>query len=348
MKKRTTIRDVAAHAGVSAATVSNVLNGKQRFGAETHARIRQAMEDLHFTPNGLIRALQTRRTHVIGTLIGGMELLNSAMPDPTTQPILAGIYRGADAANQDILLYTGWPSRPERSNGSDFLDGRVDGLLWLNPEPHSTALEKLTRANLPVVAILSRLVPDGVGYVDTDNIAGMREIVAHVIAQGHRRIAYIGPAHSSNFIDRFTGYRLALSDAGIPLDSALTVHANEVRYMEVAFYGQVLDGLLRLSPPPTALIVATDNWANVMASAIAERGLRVPEDLALTGFDGALLTETLCGGLTTARQPFVEIGQRAVALLLEMIGGAPASDCRVTLPVELIQRNSTAVHREKQ
>ncbi|GAB4456613.1 MAG: LacI family DNA-binding transcriptional regulator [Armatimonadaceae bacterium] len=341
MKKRTTIRDVAAHAGVSPATVSNLLNGKRRFGLDTQARIYAAMEELHFTPNGLIRALQNRRTNVIGLLIGGMASLGSAVPDATTQPLLAGIYRGADMALQDILLYTGWPQRPARSSGQDFLDGRVDGLIWLAPEQNLAALERLAAANLPVVAILSRRVPENIGFVDTDNVAGMAAIVRHLIEQGHRRIAYAGPKHASNFIDRYEGYCQALEEAGIPYAPELEFTDNRLRTGEPDVYGEALDRWRSLAEPPTAVVVSTDNWAWAMSEAMAERGIRVPEDMALTGFDDAPLARTLCGGLTTMRQPFYEIGERAVVHLLRLIEGASPSECRETLPVSLMVRNST-------
>ncbi len=340
-KRRTTITDVAERAGVSPATVSNLLNGKGRLGLETRARIRTAMEELHFKPNALIRALRNRRTHVLGLLIYGLTELEQAPDDSLLLPMLAGIYQAADAAGQDILLYTGWPDRPDRSTGLDFLDGRVDGLLWLAPPIDSPALLRLAAADLPVVAMLSRHVPSNVGYVNADNVAGARDLARHLAAQGHTRIAYAGPNHASNFMDRLEGYRQGLTEAGIPIDPALIATDTALRDTPAA-YGRVLDTWLRLPDPPTAVFVCVDKWASYLADAAAARGLSIPGDLALAGFNDLPSARTLCGGLTTVRQPFKEIGQRAVEQLLRLVEGAPAGECRVTLPGSVVVRASTA------
>lgn len=353
LKQRTTIRDVAERAGVSPATVSNHLNGKGRLGAETRERIRVAMDELHFTPNGLIKALQRRRTHVLGLLIGGMEALQQHPEQSITLPLLSGIYDAADAAAHDILLYTGWPSRPERSTGRDFLDGRVDGLLWLAPNIDSPALARMAAAGLPVVAMLTRRVPEHVAYIDAENVAGARALVEHLIAQGHRRIAFAGPQHASNFVDRYRGYREALAAAGIAEDPALVATGNELRqgsplelrFGNPALYAALLDRWLALPEPPTAIFVCTDTWAARVAEAAAARGLTIPGDLALAGFDDAPLASALCGGLTTVRQPFAEVGRAAVEQMLCLVEGAAPAECSRTLPTQLVVRASTAAPR---
>jgi LacI family transcriptional regulator len=334
---------VARHAGVSPATVSNLLNGKGRLGDETRGRIRAAMEELHFTPNGLIRALQQRRTNVIGLLVGGFRALLSENADPVTAPVLAGVYDAADLAQQDILLYTGWPDRPERSSGHDFLDGRVDGLIWVAPPVGSSGMEKLARAGLPVVAALTRRVPENVGYVDTENVDGGRQVTAHLITQGHTRIAVAAPTHASNFLDRLEGYRAALTAAGIPYepvlaatDPALADHPDDPRT-----YARILDRWMALPHPPTAVFASTDRWAARLAEAAQARGLSIPGDLALAGFDDTVAARTLCGGLTSVSQPFMDIGRMAVEQLLRTVGAAPAAACRVALPVTLTVRAST-------
>lgn len=341
---RTTIRDVALRAGVSTATVSNLLNGKGRLGEETRARIRTAIDDLHFTPNGLIRALQSRRTHVLGLLISDLEQLEQHTHDSLTLPLLAGIYQAADRAAQDILLYTGWPNRPERSSGRDFLDGRVDGLLWLAPDVASPALERLSAAGLPVMAMLSRHVPPNVLYINSDNLAGARDLVFHLAEQGHRRIAWAGPVHASNFQDRLDGYRQGLVQAGLPFDPVLTATDAALRSTPRA-YARALDTWLALPDPPTAVFVCTDRWAAWMADAASARGLSIPGDIALAGFDDLASAQTLCGGLTTVHQPFVQIGRTAVERLLRFIEGAPAQECCATLPVSVVPRTSSAKER---
>lgn len=340
-KRRTTISDVAKRAGVSPATVSNLLNGKGRLGDDTRVRIHAAMEDLHFTPNALIRALQKRRTYVLGLLIYGLTELEQNAEDSLVLPLLAGIYQAADAAGQDILVYTGWPDRADRSTGLDFLDGRADGLLWLAPAVDSPALQRVAAAELPVVAMLSRRVPANLGYVDTDNVAGARDLVAHIAAQGHTRIAFAGPIHASNFLDRLEGYRLGLAETGILIDPMLIVTDSALRDTPEA-YARALDSWLQLPDPPTAVFVCVDRWASWLAQAAAARGLSIPGDLSLAGFDDLPSARTLCGGLTTVHQPFKQVGQRAVEQLLRLIEGIPAEECRVMLPLPLVVRASTA------
>ncbi len=348
-KQRATISDVAERAGVSRSAVSGHLNNKGRIGEAARARIHAAIEELEFTPNGLIRAMQNRRTLVMGLLIGGLDALKHRSDDSYTLPLLSGVYEAADKIHHDILLYTGWPGRAERSSGRDFLDGRVDGLLWIAPPPDSAAVERIAvRGGLPVVTLLSRHVPPGVGYVNADNIGGARQIVAHLAQQGHRRIAFAGPVHASNFRDRLDGYAQGLQEAGLIYDPALLAigpelasHDRDIRASGTAAYGAVLDGWLALPHPPTAIFVCTDQWAACMGQAVLSRNRRIPGDIALAGFDDSLLAETVFGGLTTIRQPFEEIGSRAVEHLLRLIEGEASDNCRSTLPVTLIARATT-------
>ena len=174
---------------------------------------------------------------------------------------------------------------------------------------------------MPVVAILSRHVPAGLGYVNADNIDGMRRLVTHLVSEGHKRIAYAGPVHASNFIDRFDGYRQGLKDAGILFDVALTATDSALRHSTES-YAHALDGWLVLPKPPTAIIAANDEWAGFIALAAQARGLRIPQDLALAGFDDLPFAQTLCGGLTTVHQPFKEMGKqaRSAAVAADRVG----------------------------
>ncbi|MBC8135418.1 MAG: LacI family DNA-binding transcriptional regulator [Fibrella sp.] len=348
-QQRTTIRDVAARAGVSPAAVSSHINDKGRMGGATRERIQAAIEDLQFTPNGLIRALQNRRTHVLGLLIGGLESLQRHPDDAYTMLLLSGIYEAADRAQQDIMLFTGWPNRPERMSGREFLDGRVDGLLWLAPPLQSVVLNQIAGAGgLPVMAMLTRHVPGNVGYVNADNLGGARAVIAHLVGLGHRRIAFAGPVQSSNFLDRFDGYRNGLDEAGIPFDSALAVTDSSLPFLLETtddLFVNMLKNWRALPEPPTAVFVCTDRWAARLGKVAIEQGLRIPEDLSVVGFDDAVLAERVFGGLTTVRQPFEDIGRLCVDHLLRLIDGEAAEDCSVTCPVTLMARASSAQPR---
>lgn len=341
-RRRATIADVARQAGVSVSTVSNLLNQKKgRMSEETRRRIHAAMEELHFTPNALMRAIRHRRTRMLGVLLFDLDRLDQDIEHTVTIPLLAGIYEAANAAEHDVVLYTGWPDRPARHSGLDFLSGQVDGLLWAIPGIGAPALARVAAAGLPVMAMLSRHVPEGVGYVNGDNVAAMRDVVAHLVTRGHRRIAFAGAeVRASNPLDRLEGYRQGLKAAGLPLDPALEAAGmNPRRFPEV--YAGMVDAWLALPAPPSAIVCQNDEWAWRISEALRARGLRVPEDMALAGFDDVPAAQGICGGLTTVRQPFHEIGGLAAERLLALIEGAPVSECRVSVPVSLVVRAST-------
>lgn len=340
-KRRATISDVAECAGVSIATISNFLNNKGRMSQETRTRIQAAMDQLHFTPSALVRAIRQRQTRILGVLIFTVGGLDENVGGSITIPILAGINRAADAAEYDILLHTGWPHRPQRYPGVKFLDGHIDGLLWVAPDADEPVLERLATAGFPVIALLTRHVPDNIGYVNADNIEAMHTLIAHLTALGHRRIAYVGPAHNSNFLDRRTGYRQALAAAGLSWDTRLEVTLSETRAWAQEAYTPILDNLLRLPAPPTAIVLPDDGPAELMINAIKTRGLRVPEDIAVTGFNDIPDAQRIGNGLTTIHQPFRQMGQVAAERLIALIEGATVEECRLTLPTQLIVRAST-------
>ena len=138
-RDRSTIADVAQKAGVSTSTVSNYLNDKGRMGTRTRHRIEDAIKDLHFTPNELIRAIRRGRTNTLGVISYGIYDLENIAASPVPQ-VLSAINYAADVASLDVLLYTGWPHRRRSRTGSDFLNGQIDGLLWMSPQPHDSQL----------------------------------------------------------------------------------------------------------------------------------------------------------------------------------------------------------------
>jgi DNA-binding LacI/PurR family transcriptional regulator len=326
---------------VSVSTVSNHINKKGRMGEETRGRIQAAMDALYFTPSALVRAIHQRRTGILGAVLLGLHTIDEDVSQSITPPVLRGISDGADATRRNLLLYTGWPHHREQFTGENFLDGHIDGLIWVAPELSEPAMERAAAAGLPIVALLTRHVPENVGYVNADNVGAMHALVAHLAALGHQRIAYFGPTHNSNYIDRFDGYRQALAANGLTGDPELEVVLPHEYGLWEKFNYPALDRLLTRSDKPTAIVAPDDGWAVWMIDSVRERGLRVPEDIAVTGFDDMHNAALVAGGLTSMRQPFREIGRKAVERLIALIDGAPVSECRVTLPTELIVRAST-------
>src|SRR3569833_4005939 len=222
--RRATIHDVATLAGVSPSTISNHLNGKGRMTESTRERIRAAMSELHFTPNSLVRAIRERKTNILGVVTFGLNDLGDYRRQPIVVDVLGGINRVAGTRGYNVLLYTALPVDQSASAGSIFLDGKIDGLIWVGPSNREMRHLYAARAGLPVMSLLAR--QDSIAYVDIDSIDAIRRVVMHLVEQGHRRIAYAGPIGDQTFLDRLEGYRQGLSVAGIPWDRKL-VAANE-------------------------------------------------------------------------------------------------------------------------
>lgn len=338
-KRKPTISEVAARAGVSVATVSNFINDKGRMSETTRLRIRQAMTDLHFTPSALMRAIHRRRTRILGVMMFDLSTLDQNTGTAIAPQLLAGINAAAFEATHNILLYTGLPYQSLNPLGNDFLDGHIDGLIWVSRERNEPTLERVAAAGLPTVALLTRQVPPGIGYVQADNIAGTRALVGHLAAQGHRRIAYLGTTHSGSVADRREGYRLGLGDVGLPYLSELITPPSDNRLTEATITDMVA-AWLALPLPPTAIMVQYDRFVAPVLSALRAQGRRVPEDVAVTGFDDAPEAQWLGGGLTTVRQPFARMGRLAVQSLIGMIEGTSVDDCRHIVPTELVVRTT--------
>ena len=337
-QRRATISDIALRAGVSVGTVSNVFNGKGRFAEDTRDRVLKAARDLHFTPNALIRSLQSGRTHTIG-------VFTWAVPFNTSRDIslllLKGIMDGVTVADCDTLLYSRHPHEDEVT-ASFFLDRRVDGLILGPGGLSADGLQALAKAKLPTVAMYQGDVPDGIGAVNIDNVAGVTAAIQHLAALGHHRIAFYSSLHTFDFSERLRGYHAGLEQAGLPYDAALHVTSNTMLYREGM--DEICDYLLALPCPPTAIIACDDSAAFALLEVLTGRGLNVPSDMSVIGFDDAPAASS-SPGLTTIRQSAEQVGRLAAEFVQRILCGEPVSTCRRTLPVEFIVRHTTAPPR---
>lgn len=337
--KRPTIADVALAANVSTSTVSNYINNKSKMSEETRDRIRDAMAEIHFTPNSLMKAIRLRRTNIIGLLIWGVGVSSDEQIDSITPRLLHGITNALDNENQEMLVYTGWPQKKTRFTAEQFLSGNIDGLIWVAPEFDEPILDTLASAGLPTMALLSRHVPDKVGYINIDNQYGILKAMEHLYDLGHRRIAYIGPVHSSNYKDRRDGYRKALVQLGLDYDIALEASPKN-NYWDWTVYQRIVDAWLSLKQPPTAIVTSDDGFGDLIINELKKRGLEVPADISVTGFNNSRLAKTI--GLTTIDQQFEEIGLEGVKRLMNLIKGVPVNECRITLPPKFVICNTTS------
>ena len=336
-----TLADVGRAAGVSAMAASAVLNAAKtsaRISAETRQRILDAAAKLEYRPNAAARALLHRRMHTIGvaTVIDENDLNHYFLA------LFHGVLAAAThyAQNTTVFSIHGWTGDARRFHS--ICDGRIDGLILLAPTitvDEAAGLPKHT----PFVSIHANEEIPGMINIESDEERGARELVEFLIAQGHRRIMHIaGPRGLTGADRRIAGYKAALKRGDLRFEKQLLVHS-----MFDANHGRAAmrDWLGRNAgrPLPHAVFCANDMIALGCMEALAERGLRVPDDVSVAGFDDTLASRASVPQLTTVRQPLVEMGRMAVEILLKQIGtitGGPVPKSPVVVPVEIVPRAS--------
>jgi LacI family transcriptional regulator len=326
---RVTIHDVARAAGVSVATVSKVVNGRYGVATETGARVRQVIEDLGYESSLVARSLRSHKTHVIGILVAEFE--------PFSTEILKGASKAISGTGYELLAYSGggrvgsdvgW----ERRYLSRLSGTLIDGAVLVTP----TVVQ--ADSAVPVVAIDPHTGPSGPPTVDSDNLAGAVLATHHLIDLGHTRIAFLGgrPDLESSR-QREEGYRQAMRDAGLTVDPDLVRVGGYRRETAATPAAELLD----LEHPPTAVFAANDLSALAVIDVARSRGLDVPTELSVVGFDDVPEAALSDPPLTTVRQPIQQMGAVAVELLVRLLGGEQVEPAHVRLPTQLVRRGST-------
>jgi len=331
-----TVREVAKRAGVSAMTVSRVINGGVGVRPATRGRVEQAIADLDFFPNRIARGLTSSKTGAIGLIVP--DLVN---------PFFTVVLRGAEmvarrAGYRVLLCNTESDLTLERSYIEDMMSHRVEGLIVAPVNDNSRLnLSPLMRRGLPFV-LIDRGVP-GVDsdLVQADSAAGARRLMQHLTKIGHRRIAFIiGSDDVSTTRERARGYREGLAAAGISVEADLVIQTTVDR---IGGY-RAMQQILRLESRPTAVFAVNNMTAMGAMETIREAGLSVPQDIALVCFDDVEHLAVLSPFMTVVDQPAEKFGTLAVQLLLERIGGRAGERSRlVVLQPELIVRHSCGV-----
>ena len=331
---RATIRDVSRLAGVSIKTVSRVLNNEKYVQGDTRARVEQAIQQLGFQPSFAARALAGRRTHQIALIcdnpnpwymyevvagararcaLDGVRVL--AQPyDRAAGTLLEDVVRLVDQVHPDGIILT--------PPGCD--DPRV--------------LHELSRRKVPIVRIQPGVSPEETPAVGIDNEAAMYAVTQYLIAHGHRRIGFIVGDRSYPVSEqRLNGYMRALTEAG----QRVSMNLLEQGSFEFSSGIRAADRLLKRAKPPTAILASNDEMAAGVLAAAHRRGMDVPGELSVAGFDDAPIAQMTWPSLTTVRQPLRQLAEEAAKLLLSP--AAPAS--LLTLAHELIERDSTGARR---
>jgi LacI family transcriptional regulator len=326
-----TIFDVAREAGVSYATVSRVINNKDHVKPEKREAVLLAMTKLGYVANQQARSLAGGRSQVIGLLVQGLE-------SAYTGEIVRGVDLELEAAQYDLMLYTTHRRRAKESAYvTAIARGMADGLLLVLPRDPGAYLQSLQRQHFPYVLVDHQGIGDGGAAVGATNRHGGYTATRHLLELGHRRIGFIaGVMELGCAVDRLAGYRAALSEFGIAPDPSLICEGNFFR--PAGFAGA--RALLDLPEPPTAIFASNDEMAFGVIDAARDRGLRIPADLSVVGFDDIPQAAIVYPALTTVRQPLEHMGRVATKMLLRLIEDPTAPAERVELPTELIVRFS--------
>jgi DNA-binding LacI/PurR family transcriptional regulator len=324
-----TIIEVAQRAGVSPSTVSRVLNGTAVVVPETEKRVRAAISDLNFSPRPAARQLVNQRTNIIGLLLP--EISGEFFP-----PMLRGIEAGAREAGYDLLIHS---TRDNRTPGPRPLrEHNTDGVLIFPESVDAAELQRLYAIGFPVV-LLHQSSPPGVQFptVTVENKSGAGKLIDHLIEiHGCRRIAFLqGPASHEDSYWRERGYREALEAHSIPFDAQLVAFGGfdeRTAYQTVQRW--LLDGL-----DFDAVFAGDDDAATGVIAALNQAGRRIPEDVAVVGFDDVPFSRFLSPSLTTVRAPIEQVGRDAVRQLVRYINDKRVEP-EVLLPTELVIRHS--------
>jgi LacI family transcriptional regulator len=325
-----TIYDVAQKAGVSAKTVSRVLNGDGPVGPETRAAVTAAMAELGYVPSNAARMMRSQRSGLVGIITGAIS--TAATGDkPTGLPeliILQGIQQTLSHTPLTVMI-ADIGNRPDRVPQlfDTFLRHRVEGLIYIAEYHQEVTLPRLPAAT-PVV-LANCFDRAGTPCVLPDDRRGQYDLVRRLIGAGHRRIAYLTLFSSLKAtILRTEGYRMALADAGLPFDPTL-VESCELADSdgETQLLWDAIDRMLHLPDPPTVLCCGNDKMALTVYGILRSRGVRVPDDISVAGFDNhRVIAETLYPPLTTVELAYNAMGARAAQRLLALIASTGRDD----------------------
>ncbi len=325
-----TIRDVAARAQVSPATVSRVLNGRTDVATDLRDRVRVAVSDLGYRPNGAARSLRTRATTVLGVVISDI-----------TNPFFTAMVRGVEDTAQEagysvVLANTDEDPAKEQRYFEVAAAEQMAGVVLCPASTRQSRIDVLTGRGIPAVTVDRRLRGAPVDSVTVNNFRAAADATAHLVGQACRRIGFVaGPATTTTGARRLAGYRAALREAGMAADPDLVVNADfridGGRAATERLLQHGIDGLF-----------VSNNLMTIGAlEALGSAGRSMPDDLAVVGFDDTAWATALQPPLTVVTQPTYEIGRRAAEMLLARVRGDRSPPQHVVLPATLVVRESS-------
>ena len=328
-----TLEDIARMSGVSRSTVSRVINGDPHVSDQTRVRVEDIIRSVDFQPNMAARSLAAGKTQVLGLVIPtGVSAIFS---DPYFPLVIQGVSSACNAHGYSVMLWLAEPEYERRTIGQILNNGLIDGVIVTAMQIDDPLIERLSESKRPFVTIGRHPTNENISYIDVDNRTGAYQAVSFILRTHHSRVAIInGAENMTSSWDRFQGYQDALCERG------MTMHPELVAEGDYSDTGGYL-AMKRLLPHrPDAVFVASDSMAIAAVRAIHEAGLRVPEDIAVVGFDDIPAAATIKPALTTVRQPIQRMGSAAAEMLVDMIEHPSPQPRRVVIPTQLVIRSS--------
>jgi DNA-binding LacI/PurR family transcriptional regulator len=333
-----TIKDIAKEAGVSHSTVSRALRSSSLISEDTAKRVRETALELGYLPSAAARSLKTNRSQALGVIVSNID-------DPYFSEILQGIEEIAQADNYSLFMAASQrdPER-ERIIIQSMRQHRVDGVIICSTAFSDQQSRHFSKYEVPIVVVNNQAAEDYRYSIYHDDVEGSRQLTRHLIELGHRKIAYLGNSHSGRTtLDRLAGFRQEMESAGLPVPDNYIhdIPGSEPEKGDLAvvhFFG--------LADRPTALVCFNDTLAIGVLKSLQSRGVRVPEEISITGFDNIVFSNYTNPLLTTFDQPKRFIGQKAAELILSLLAStsksnAPEHKIQI-LKGNLLVRKSTA------
>lgn len=325
-----TIKDVAREAGVSVATVSRVFNDSDLVSEDTRRTVREVAARLNYWPHGVARSLITSRTHALGVLLP--DIYGEFFSE-----IIRGIDLAARRAGLHLLVSSSHADAEELVAAMRSMRGRIDGLIVMAPDVEEPVATQVCGGHFPVVLIDPGFAADECDTISIANRDGAYAVVRHLLALGHRRVATVtGPVRNIDVRERLAGYRDALRDGGAESGPGLEIAGD---FTEASGY-RAAERLWAMAPQPTAVFVHNDYMAAGMLGGLSDAGVRVPEQIAVAGFDDIAMARYLNPSLTTVRVDMLELGERAVTRLLSIQREGVGEWIHEVLPTTLVVRRS--------
>lgn len=334
-----TINDIAKCAHVAPSTVSRVITGSPLISEKTCEKVRKVMKEMNYHPNIIARSLARKSTRIIGTLIPGTS--EKAFKHPFFPEILRGMTSAADKCGYHILLSNTGNNEDEKKIINDFVGGGVtEGIILMTSRVNDSSIDSLVSNRFPFVMVGR---PDSdrngrISWVDNDNYNAGYLLARHLIERGHRRIAFIGV--SSGYmvlLDRFNGYKKALAEAGIPFDESLVIDG---QFMNESGY-EMIKALYGRGRNFTGVIAGDDFQAFEVISFLTGKGINVPDDVAVAGFNNVPLDDFFIPPLTSVNVNAYKLGEKALELLIARLKHRSEVNSHIFVPTDMIIRKST-------